>query len=252
MESITSNSNSLIKHLRRLCQQKKERLRSQQIILDGEHLIDEYSKHSDSPIEHLFLTPKNKKISRNWKYENIYEISSDLMEKVAPTKTPSGYLAIIKTPKTGEKRIYQKVLVLDNIQDPGNVGTIIRTCVAAGCEAVILHNCTELWSPKTLRSSQGIQFSPNIALHEIKAPEAINLFFKKDLWALSLSDKSTNLLHQTFNSDSYGYILGNEGAGISEEFLKIAKKEIFLPMKNDTESLNVAICAGIVLYQHIR
>lgn len=248
---ITSTQNQILKKAHKLSTLKKTRHELGLTILDGIHLLEEYLKFNAAPqtiiVSEKFsqsLGYKKLKKELNAETEGL-EVPDDLLAKIAPTKTPSGILSIIKTPPPYPiSHAPTKILLLDHLQDPGNVGTIIRSAVAAGFEAIYTLQTCEIWSPKTLRASQGAHFYP-IHLEEI---QDLNNLPKTNWYALSCDPKADHIFKTTLASP-LGFIVGNEGGGVSEEIQKLSPHPIHIPMAYQFESLNAAISASICMFQ---
>ena len=249
---ITSAQNPLIKKVHKLSTQKKIRQNEGLSVLDGAHLLTEYLKFDQVPEEILISekcmnSPEWEILSsRACSAASVIEIPDDLMTKIAPTKSPSGILTVIQTPSSQllTPSSLEKILLLDHLQDPGNVGTLIRSAVAAGFEAVISLNSCELWSPKVLRSAQGAHFYPT-ALQEI---EDIKQVPDVNWYALSCDEDSQDLFQTKFKSP-LGLIVGNEGAGLSSEISSLKPQNVHIPMHHNFESLNAAVSGSIGMFE---
>ena len=179
------------------------------------------------------------------------EVSEKDFRSAAETESPQGVLAIGEVPArslgTLEVGPVCRILLLDGVQDPGNVGTILRTAAALGATATIaLPGTVDLWNPKVIRSSMGAQFA-HVALH---ADSSETLSFldrnKIELWA---ADASGSALNRGDAPPRLAVALGNEGSGLSPQVRAAARKTISLPIAASVESLNVAVAAGIILYE---
>jgi TrmH family RNA methyltransferase len=181
----------------------------------------------------------------------VSEASEKDFRSAAETESPQGVIAIGEIPArsldTLEIRPMCRLLLLDGVQDPGNVGTILRTAAALGATATIaLPGTVDLWNPKVIRSSMGAQFA-HAAFH---ADSAETLAFldrnKIDLWA---ADAGGSALNRGDAPARLALAVGNEGSGLSPEIIAKARKTIALPISSGVESLNVAVAAGIILYE---
>lgn len=181
----------------------------------------------------------------------VSETSEKDFRSAAETESPQGVIAIGEIPArsldTLEIPPLCRLLVLDGVQDPGNVGTILRTAAALGATATIaLPGTVDLWNPKVIRSSMGAQFS-HAALHA-DADETLAFLDrnKVELWA---ADAGGAALSRTGVPSRLGIAFGNEGAGLSPEIRANAQRTVSLPISASVESLNVAVAAGIILYE---
>ena len=255
---ITSLDNKYIKLAKKL-QQKKYRKQESLFYIEGEHLVQEalYS----NLLSHVFHTTKYEvEDDALWK-ENICvldglsgvifeEVSDEIMQKVKLTDTPQGIFAIAKIPMTNLAQTEQKIIVLDGVQDPGNVGTIIRTAVAFGSTTILMTNDTvDPYNDKVLRAHQGMGFTvPIISGTASELCEIMNDFnctnFVLDFEGTSIKEIDKN----EFNS--FALIVGQEGQGIRPENWKtLTPREITIPMHENAESLNVAIATAIAMYE---
>lgn len=182
------------------------------------------------------------------------EVSEAVMRKMSSTEEPQGILAIIeKTDFDWEDMIIDDktiILILDNIQDPGNLGSILRTALAADVRYIILTKGTvDLYNTKVLRSSMGTVFSQVIVMD--KTPEEIGNFCRANKCTLAVSSMEGESVFVEDTSTNYplALVIGNEAFGPSEYFLNKAEKKYSIPMFNNVESLNAAMAAGIFLYE---
>ncbi|VAW84255.1 rRNA methylases [hydrothermal vent metagenome] len=251
-KDITSAENNQYKQIKKLAHSARERRKQKTTLLDGMHLLHALADTNGS-LELVILRQN---------YEDEIEIqsclkrfastpgivlSATLFDKVSPVETPTGILAIYKMHVT--KPITNDCAVLlENIQDPGNLGAIFRTAVAAGVDAVYLSKgCTEAWSPKVLRAAMGAHFS--LAIKEQQNLSQICLDFPLSI-ATQL-DVSTSLYDLDL-SDRVAFLFGNEGNGLSTSLSAQATHKIRIPMRGKIESLNVAAATAICLFERVR
>ena len=181
----------------------------------------------------------------------VTEVSEKDFRSAAETDSPQGVIAIGEVPvrslDTLETAAGCRILVLDGVQDPGNVGTILRTAAALGATATVaLPGTVDLWNPKVIRSSMGAQFV-HPALQE-SSQSLLNFLERKDI-ALWATDASGVPLVRTDAPVRLAIAVGNEGAGISGEVRAKAQRTVSLPIASGVESLNVAVATGIILYE---
>jgi RNA methyltransferase, TrmH family len=181
----------------------------------------------------------------------VAEVSEKDFRSAAETESPQGVIAIGEIPTrsldTLEIRSVCRLLLLDGVQDPGNVGTILRTAAALGATATIaLPGTVDLWNPKVIRSSMGAQFAHS-AFHA-GSSETLAFLDRNgiELWA---ADAGGTALNRGETSPRLAIALGNEGSGLSPEIRAKARKTISIPIATGVESLNVAVAAGIILYE---
>lgn len=181
----------------------------------------------------------------------VAEVSEKDFRSAAETESPQGVIAIAEIPKrtldTLELGVGCRLLVLDGVQDPGNVGTIVRTAAALGATATIaLPGTVDLWNPKVIRSSMGAQFL-HPALH-VAIPELFAFLEREGVELWSAAAVGTQLSSET-PPPRLAIALGNEGSGLSADVRARSRRTVSLPIASSVESLNVAVAAGIILYQ---
>lgn len=245
MELIESVNNLKIKQIAKL-HARKERKKTGQFLLEGFHLVEEAAK-SNIDIE-MILTVNPDKLTEvmveNSKQQ--YEITFKIAEKLSQTEAPQGIYAVCNMPSIDDVTL-NRAVYLDRIQDPGNVGTIIRTADAAGIDAVIIAKGTvDIYNDKVLRASQGSVF--HIQVIEMDFEEARQ---KVDGKVMGTSLENSVDYHQVEKTDSFLLVLGNEGQGVDQAILDQTDINLYVPIHGKAESLNVAVCAGILMYHLI-
>lgn len=245
MELIESVNNLKIKQIAKL-HARKERKKTGQFLLEGFHLVEEAAK-SNIDIE-MILTVNPDKLTevmvQNSKQQ--YEITFKIAEKLSQTEAPQGIYAVCNMPTIDDVTL-NRAVYLDRIQDPGNVGTIIRTADAAGMDAVIIAKGTvDIYNDKVLRASQGSVF--HIPVFEMDFEEARQKVNGK---VMGTSIENSVDYHQVEKADSFLLVLGNEGQGVDEVILNQTDVNLYVPIHGKAESLNVAVCAGILMYHLI-
>ena len=181
--------------------------------------------------------------------EKIIFVSPQIIERLSDVQASQGVLAFFKPLKKPLRLPKGNFLILDNIQDAGNVGTILRSALGANFKDVYLLNCAKVSNSKTLRSSMGAVFKLNI--FETSKQEFLHFIenTNQNLNILTCDMQGKNLFETNFsNYKNFGFVLGNEGNGVSEELRKICKDFISIPMENNLESLNVAVAGSIIMY----
>lgn len=232
---ITSVTNKKVVDLAKL-QQKKYRDESGKFIVEGFHLVDEAKKAG--LLEEVICTEDVK-----YSFRAITFATKEVIAKISDTVSPQPIIGIASKPVN--KGIGKKVVALDNVQDPGNVGTIIRTACAFGFDTVLLSKtCADVYSSKVIRGTQGAIFNINVVYDDI---EKVIPSFEGDVIATML-DTSATVLDDVNVSLNKMIIFGNEGQGISAKVANLASKKVYIPIQS-AESLNVAICAGIILHK---
>lgn len=230
---IESVNNDKIKKYAKL-KQKKYRMLEHKFIVEGEHLVEEAEKRG--------LTLE---VFATYERENATLVSKNVMAKLSDLDSLPSVLAICKMPL--EKAINGNVLILDDIQDPGNLGTIIRSAVAFGIDTIVASlNTVDLYNLKTIRSSEGMLFNINYLKKDLK--EYIPLI--KKTHKIYATNVATGKDIRKLQVDKpYALIVGNEGNGVRKEVQEMANETINIPICNECESLNVAIATSIILYE---
>ncbi|WP_026906392.1 TrmH family RNA methyltransferase [Paucisalibacillus globulus] len=240
---LTSIKNEKVKNWRKL-HNRKDREKSGTFLIEGFHLIEE-AINSNWQIHEIILQAGVER--PNWALENnVVDVGEKVFQHITQTKTPQGIAAVVgfnEFKKFGGKY----VLLLDRIQDPGNLGTIIRTADAAGFDAVILGEGTvDLYNDKAIRATQGSIF--HIPVLQKKLSVEIQQL-KRDgfrVWASALTNSKD--FHTVRTNSKVALILGNEGSGIGTDILGLADEIVKIPIYGKAESLNVSIAAGILMY----
>lgn len=253
MEIIRSRQNPLVKQLIKLAENRRERLKTQQTLLVGAHLI-EAALQAGWPLERILVAEGE---------EGRAEITGllarlphpatllapDLFAAIEQAPSTSGLLALARLPAAPALRQSGCCLLLDGVQDPGNVGSILRTAVAAGVDQVWLTpGCADIWSPKVLRAGMGAHFQLSL-LERVDFEQALT-GFRGPLLVTALKE-STSLYDCDLRGDLV-LALGSEGSGVSPELLSRAAIRIGIPMAGPVESLNVAAAAAICLFERLR
>lgn len=241
---ITSVKNQQIKTWAKL-KQRKYRKEQGLFIVEGEHLVEEALK-SDWELETIVIKEN---------FEPNFDLSNHLVEAVSDhvfahlseTKTPQGILAIVKMREEEEYK-KNRLLILDAVQDPGNLGTMIRTADAAGFDAIILGGGTvDLYNDKVIRASQGSIF--HIPIIELSLETAVDQL-KESGVSICASTLERAVPVQTIEwPEQVGLIVGNEGSGVNQTLIEKSDLLVHIPIYGKAESLNVSIAAGVMMYQ---
>lgn len=236
---IESVDNKKIKNLRKL-KQKKYRDKEKKFLIEGIHLVLEAYK-SGNLLE--VILESNEEIDIN--IETTY-VTKEVLKSLSELEVPYNIIGVCKFSE--EKEIGDKVLILDDIQDPGNLGTIIRSSVAFNVDTIILSKGTvDLYNSKVLRASQGMNFHINILRNDI---ENCILKLKEDGYKIYTTDVNNGKRVKSINNNGKcAIIMGNEGRGVSEELKELADEKIYINMNENCESLNVAVATSIILYE---
>ncbi|MFZ7131061.1 MAG: TrmH family RNA methyltransferase [Eubacteriales bacterium] len=249
MKILTSGDNAHIKLIQKL-KMKKYRDRNGQYLLEGFRLIDEALISSQNAID-LFISTSLQDDVRISQYldaskAQVYWVDEGLFSKISSTDTTQGILAICTMEEYKDiKGDY--ILLLDRIQDPGNLGTIIRTADAAGfSEIVCSKGCVDVYNPKTIRSTMGSIFHIHISQDHNLSQYIETL--SADYKIIGTSLETNKRYDHLFNKGKYALIIGNEGEGIQKELLKLCHHVVKIPIYGKAESLNASVAAGIMMY----
>ena len=240
---ITSMDNDRVKKYIKL-KDKKYRDKENLFIVEGSHLVIEAYKRG--LIEELILEQDE---VFPLDINNIVYLPMEIINKISSVETPQTVMALCRK-KEEKEELGNKILLVDDVQDPGNVGTLIRSAVAFNIDTVVLsENSVDLYNPKTVRSTQGMFLHINVirknleeVIKELKTKEipvyGTNVGHGEDIRNLKKEDK-----------EKYALVVGNEGNGVRESIQNICDKNFYISMNPDVESLNVGVATSILLYE---
>lgn len=249
MEKITSRTNPLMTHIRKLAADRKYRRASGQMLCEGPKMLDEALKWG-AKVEVLVY-------AEGWQVPpdlpvgvRLVEVPGDLLKSVAPTETPQKVLFLCALPPRGlpQDLSGSRYLVLDGLQDPGNVGTLWRTADALGADGIfLLPGCADPWSPKTVRATMGACF--RLPLWEGSLTDLTGLLARHDLplYATALREDTEDV--RAMDLTRAAVVIGSEGRGVSQAVLDASAKTIKIPMTARCESLNAAAAGTVILWQ---
>lgn len=249
MQFIESVQNQRVKHWKKLLT-KKERESSQQFMVEGFHLVEEALMAG--VVEDIILGDGIEPPTfRNTTRINFYRVTKEVVKEISETETTQGIFAICKMQEqTVDLKLMQSTLLLDGIQDPGNLGTIVRTADAAGIRAIVLGDgTTDLYNPKTIRATQGSLF--HLPIVKANLVQLLPELKKAGVTVLGTSLQNSKIFTEVEKPTKVALIVGNEGQGVSKELLSMTDQNVFIPIYGKAESLNVGIAAGILMY-HFR
>jgi TrmH family RNA methyltransferase len=251
MKLISSRDNPTYKELLALASDRRTRRQSGRTLLDGPHLLQAGLEANATLHRLVYSATAAAGTLAEWHLRlpniSVSVMPDALFKALAPVETPVGLLAVIDIPPTSGTR-KDCLVLLENIQDPGNLGAILRVAAATGVDAVHLsQGCCEAWSPKCLRGGQGAHFQ--VAIHENVDLAALAQDFGGLVYAASLGG-SVSLFDLDLRGP-VGFAFGNEGAGLSGQ-LCAAAQPFIIPMPGKVESLNVATAAAVCLFERVR
>ena len=253
---IVSRDNARFKALKKLCQNGRERRRAGLAVLDGMHLIEVYGERCGQP-QVLIVSDSGaarEEIARHLAALDpaleVIELADALFGELSAVDTPSGIMALIRQPQPARAPDPEAdAVLLDGLQDPGNVGSILRSAAAAGFRQVLLSaDCAQVWSPKTLRAGMGAHFA--LDLHaDVDLCEFLRAY--RGLSAVTEPAASQSLF-ATEIKRPIAWIFGSEGAGVRAETAAAAQLHLTIPMPGGSESLNAAAAAAVCLFETVR
>lgn len=258
MQVISSKDNELIKHIRKL-KDKKERDISNEYIIEGVKLIDE-AINEKANIKKIILCDdceKTESISKDLmyeisKYDCVY-VKDNIFKLITEVNTPQGVLAVVEKNNVKKEINYNEdiIVALDDVQDPGNLGTILRTVDSVGLTQILVSKKTaDVYNPKVVRSTMGAIFRVRIIeCDDLK--ETLKQVKKHKFKVVVTSLQTENTIYD-INYRKKAIIIGNEANGVEEEIQNMADEKIKIPMIGKTESLNASVATGIVLYEYVR
>ena len=252
MKLIQSRDNPFFKSLKRLAESGRERRKTGQTLLDGLHLVEAYEA-AFGPVETLIVAEAAQvsgEIARFVESRQAVILADALMRDLGLVDTPSGLLALVKTPRANATVNRGKdAILLDGVQDPGNVGTLLRTAAAAGIgQALLSPGCAAAWSPKVLRAGQGAHFA--LSIHE-DVDLAGFMADYEGTTAVTCLDGATSLYAAQLDG-AVAWVFGAEGLGVSPDLIAAARLRVKIPMPGAVESLNVAAAAAVCLFEMVR
>ena len=244
MQIITSLENKKIKYINKL---KNKKFRDEEgiFVIETKHLIEEAYKSGFLTELYLVDTNIESNILEDDKI-NKYQITEEIMNKISSLESPSNFLGLVK--KLPTLNYGNRLLILDNIQNPGNLGTIIRSAVAFNLDTLILSNdCVDLYNDKTIRSSEGMLFKLNILRKDLNT-------FLTELKNNNYTIYGTDVINGSIVGEikfpkKYAIIIGNEGKGLKSTLKNLVDQNIYIPMSPNAESLNAGIAASIIMYE---
>ncbi len=236
---ITSLENKEIKRLSKL-NQRKYRDQEEEFLVEGEHLVEEAYK--SNLLKKIILTED---IEVNIDIEKIY-VTKEIMKKLSSLDTSPNIIGLCKKKK--DQEIGKNILILDDIQDPGNLGTIIRSAVAFNIDTIILSdNTVDLYNSKVLRGTQGMLFHINIIRRNLK--EELMSLKENNYTIFTTNVENGTDIKEVKIPEKYALIMGNEGKGVNKEIEDFADKKIYIKTNKIVESLNVGVATSILLYE---
>ena len=236
---ITSTTNNHIKELVKL-KQSKYRYKSGLYLVEGRHLVLEAFKAG--VLEELLIT-EEEYFTLDTKMTSV---SNEVMKVLTSLKTPTTMVGVCSIPS--EIKMGKRILCLDDIQDPGNLGTIIRSAVGFNIDTILLSSgCVDLYNEKVIRATQGMHF--HISIKKIDLKEQLIALKKEHYLIYGTNTQYGNNISKVTPPAKYALIMGNEGRGMSDAIYDLCDQMVYLDLNSKCESLNVAVATSIILYE---
>lgn len=258
MQVITSKDNEVIKHLKKLSD-KKYRDQNNEYIIEGVKLLEE-AVTENAKIKTVVICDectKNNAISKNLMYEiakyNCVYVAENVFKTITQVMNPQGIIAVIEKDTSEEEIDYTQsvIIALDNIQDPGNLGTILRTVDSCGLKQILVSKGTaDVYNPKVVRSTMGAIFRVKVIECEDLKQTFKNA--KKHHFKIVVSSLQTDKNIYDIDYNKKIIVIGNEANGVGKEIQDMADEKVVIPMLGKTESLNASVATAVILYEYVR
>ncbi|PLR98091.1 TrmH family RNA methyltransferase [Bacillus sp. T33-2] len=245
MKYIQSVNNPQVKQWKKLLG-RKERQKAGAFIVEGFHLVEEALSAGTDIIE--IIASEKAEMPQSWDYGDtiVTVVTDDIVRLLADTETPQGVFAVCRQPNISDLQ-GKTFLLVDSVQDPGNLGTMIRTADAAGIDAVIVGTgSVDIYNPKVLRSAQGSHFHLPVVSGDLF--RWLERMRQHGIPVYGTALENAREYTEIAPGDSFALLVGNEGNGVRQELLDETTENLFIPIFGKSESLNVAVAAGILLY----
>ena len=246
-ERITSRKNPLLQQVKKLLSSGKARKEAGLFVSDGTKLLQEAVKYFDG-LETVILSDGIQ--AQVPDHVRVVRVPGDVMESISPMQTPQGALFLCRLPEKPGFEAKPGMLLLDGIQDPGNLGTMLRTADALGVPVALLEGCADPYSHKVVRSSMGAVFRTPVVQTTWEEVKAACSRAGIPVGVTALSDRASDI--RRADVKKMAVVIGSEGQGVRREILDAADAELIIPMTAHCESLNAAVAASIVMWQMTR
>lgn len=244
IERITARKNPLLQQVRRLLTSRRAREEAGLFVADGTKLLQEAVRWWPGLDTVIVADGVEVTVPA---HVRLVQIPQDVMESISPMQTPQGALFLCRLPENKEFVPKPGMLLLDGIQDPGNLGTILRTADALDIPVALLEGCADPYGHKVVRASMGAVFRVPVVQTTWEAAKAACKQKEISIGVTALSDRAEDVRRAPLHM--MAVVIGSEGQGVRREILETAQKELIIPMNSHCESLNAAIAAAIVMWQ---
>lgn len=258
MQKISSKDNSLIKHVKKL-KEKKYRQQYGEYIIEGLKLIEE-AINEKAKISKIIICEgedNTEIIENHLRYEiarfDCVLVPHNIFKTISDVETPQGIMAIIQKNHDSKKIDFDTniIVALDDVQDPGNLGTILRTIDSVGLKQVLVSkNTVDCYNSKVIRSTMGAIFRVNVIECDDLC-ESLNIAKNNSFKVMVTSLKAKKTIYD-IDYNKKVIVVGNEGNGVSKSVMDLSDEKLIIPMPGKTESLNVAVATGVILYEYVR
>ena len=258
MKKIISKENTIIKHIIKL-KEKKYRTEYSEFIIEGAKIVKE-AIEENANIKNIFISEEalnselvEKQLKSVIEAENYILVPNNIFKLISDVEKPQGVLAVVEKNMYNITIDYKQdiILILDNIQDPGNLGTIIRTADSVGLTQILVSKGTvDCYNSKVLRSTMGAIFRVNI-IEKDNLEKSIEKIKQNNFKVITTSLEAEKSIYD-LNLNKTAIVIGNEANGVSKEIIDLADEKAIIPMKGKTESLNASVATGVILYEYLR
>ena len=241
---ITSRKNPLLQQVKKLLSSRKERENAGLFVADGTKLLAEATRYWPGLDTVILSDGVEAEVPE---HVRLIRVPADVMESISPMAAPQGAVFLCKLPEPVAFVPVRSLLLLDGIQDPGNLGTILRTADAMNVQAVLLEGCADPYSHKVVRASMGAVFRTKVVQTTWEEASAALRLAGIPIAVTALSENSQDI--RTADMKNMAVVIGSEGQGVRQEILETADQQLIIPMNAHCESLNAAIAAAIVAWE---
>jgi TrmH family RNA methyltransferase len=241
---ITARKNPLLQQVRRLLTSRREREQTGLFVADGTKLLSEAVRFWPGLDTVILSDGVDADVPENVK---LVRVPEDVMASISPMQSPQGALFLCRLPEKKPFAPKPGMLLLDGIQDPGNLGTILRTADALEIPVALLEGCADPYNHKVVRASMGAVFRTSVVTTTWQEAKAACIDAGIPIGVTALSDRAVDLRQARLNT--MAVVIGSEGQGVRQEILNSADQELIIPMNPNCESLNAAIASAIVMWQ---
>ena len=243
-QRITSRKNPLLQQVKKLLSSKKSREEAGLFVADGTKLLQEAVKYCPGLDTVILSDGVEAEVPEKIR---VIRVPGDVMESISPMQSPQGALFLCRFPEKKNFVPVPGMLLLDGIQDPGNIGTILRTADALDIPVVLLEGCADPYSHKVVRASMGAVFRTDVVVSDWETVKAACAEASVPIGVTALSERAKDLRQSDLKN--MAVVIGSEGQGVRKEILEKADAELIIPMNPHCESLNAAVAATIVMWQ---